>query len=253
MQMKKFGLVSDYLFSFLDAKETTSKLTIVETEKRHSCMPSYGMIHMFYIVKFSDDYTIASVPLNTSERVKSFLHENVSKYDIDDSLFVSTLKDLANEEAKKQFGKELKGHWNSLIFACNAETIKNPNPNIRAIRITDNRYECSDDVNFPDHCIPNGIVYSVVEDKKIVSLAHAHKTGDYQDIVADIGVDTANGYRKKGYARECVNAVARHVIERGGESVYICSPNNIASINTALSAGYKPFGKVLIFTVDSDA
>ena len=129
--MKKFGLVSDYLFSFLDAKETTGKLAIVETEKRHSCMPSYGMIHMFYIVKFSDDYTIASVPLNTSERVKSFLHENVSKYDIDDSLFVLSLKDLANEAARKQFGKELKGHWNSLIFAYNAETIKNPNPNIR--------------------------------------------------------------------------------------------------------------------------
>ena len=160
------------------------------------------------------------------------------------------MKELANEEAKTIFNKELKGYWNSLIFACDNETIAKPNENIKTLKIIDNSFECCDDVNFPEHCIPNGIVYGVIENNKIVSLAHAHKTGEYQDIVADIGVDTSKDFRKKGYARECVNSVARHVIERGGESVYICSPNNTASINTALSAGYKPFGKILIFTVE---
>ena len=250
--MKKFKLVNDYICSFLDAQKPTNKLTIVETDKRHRCMPSYGMIHMFYIVKFSDDSIVASVPLNTSEKIKMFLYENANKYDIDDNLFVLPLKELAGEEAYKLFGKELKGYWNSLIFACDAETIAKPNANIKTVKITDNSYECFEDVNFPNHCIPDGIVYGVVENNKIVSLAHAHKTGEYQDIVADIGVDTSIDYRKKGYARECVNSVARHVISKGGESVYICSPNNIASINTALSAGYMPFGKILIFTVESD-
>lgn len=250
--MKKFKLVNEYILSLLDAKETGSGLAIIETEKRHHCMPSYGMIHMFYIVKFYDDSIIASVPLNTSEKVKAFLRENVEKYDIDDSLFVSPLKELAKEEAKLLFNKELKGSWNSFVFACDAETIAKPSSNITTVKITDNSYECYGDVNFPDHCVPNGIVYSVIENNKIVSLAHAHKTGKYQDIVADIGVDTSKDFRKKGYARECVNSVARHVIERGGESVYSCSPNNTASIRTALSAGYKPYGKILIFTIDSD-
>jgi len=250
--MKKFKKVSEYIYSCLDATSVTDNLTIVETIKRHNCMTSYGMVHMFYIVKFLDDSIIASVPLNTSEKVKLFLHDNVKKYDIDDNHFIMPLKTLATEEAKRLFGKELKGYWNSLIFCCDAVTVANPNSNIKTVRITDDRYGYLDDVNFPDHCIPDGIVYGVIENNKIVSLAHAHKTGENQDIVADIGVDTSSDYRKKGYARECVNSVARHVIERGGESVYICSPNNIASINTALSAGYMPFGKVLIFTVDSD-
>ena len=250
--MKKFTHVYDYILSFLDAKTPTEKLTIVETEKRHSCMPSYGMIHMFYIVQFSDDFIIASIPLNTSEKTKLFLHENICMYDIDDNHFVSSLKELANEEAYKLFNKQIKGHWNSLIFACDAETLAKPNPDINTVRIIDERYECSEDVNFPDHCIPEGIIYSVVENNKIVSLAHAHKTEEFQEIVADIGVDTSSDYRKRGYARECVNSVARHAIETGGESVYICSPNNIASINTALSAGYVPFGKILVFTIDPD-
>lgn len=250
--MKKFKLVNEYIFSFLGAKEANNGLTIIETEKRHNCMPSYGMIHMFYIVKFYDGSIIASVPLNTSEKTKKFLCENFNKYDIDDDLFISPLKELAKEEAKLLFNKELKGYWNSFIFACDAETIAKPNSNITTVKITDNSFECYGDVNFPEHCIPNGIVYSVIENNKIVSLAHAHKTGEYQDIVADIGVDTSKDFRKKGYARECVNSVARHVIEGGGESVYICSPNNTASIQTALSAGYKPYGKVLIFTIEAD-
>lgn len=251
--MSKFKLVKEYIHSILDAKDVGKGLTIAETEKRHRCMPSYGIIHMFYIVKFEDGSIVASVPINTSEKVKSFLYENVQKYDIDDSTnFISPLKSLANAEAKRVFDKELHNSWNSLIFACNAETIGKPNPNVNTIMVVDKNFECYNDVNFPDHCIPDGVVYSVVEGNKIVSLAHAHKTGEYQDIVADIGVDTSKDFRKKGYARECVNAVARHFIEKGGESVYICSPNNTASIHTALSAGYKPFGKVLVFTVNPD-
>ena len=107
-------------------------------------------------------------------------------------------------------------------------------------------------MNFPDHCIPDGVIYSVIKDNKIVSLAHAHKTGEYQDIVADIGVDTSKNYRRKGYAWECVNSVARHYINNGGESIYTCSPDNIASIHTAISAGYINIGKSLAFTVIPD-
>jgi len=101
----------------------------------------------------------------------------------------------------------------------------------------------------PEHCLPNGVVYGVVEGNKIVSFAYAHITGEYQDIVADIGAETSKDFRRKGYARECVNAVARHVIQNGGESVYKCSLDNAGSIHTALSAGYKAYGKSLIFSV----
>ena len=248
-KMNEFKLVNDYMLFRLGATEMSREFKIVETERRHKRESSYGYVHMIWIVKFADDSVIASIPLNTSEKVKSFLCENINQYDIYDNFFVSQLKDLADFESKRIFGKESCGYTPSSIFACNSNTIASANENINVMRITDNSFECCDDIHFPDHCLPNGIIYSVVENNRIVSLAHAHKTGEYQDIVADIGVDTSIDYRRKGYARECVKFVARHFIEKGGESVYSCSPDNIASVNTALAAGYKPFGKSIAFTV----
>ena len=247
--MSKFMLVNDYVLFRLGAKNINDELTIIESERRNKCEVSYGYVHMIWIVKINNGSVIASVPFNTSEKVKSFLYDNIKNNDIYDDLFISPLKELAKIEAKKNFDKELRGCSSSLIFACNAETIAPLNPNVYTTKITDKNYQCFDDIHFPDHCIPDGVVYSVIENNKIVSLAHAHKTGEYQDIVADIGVDTSKEYRKKGYARECVNSVARHFIEKGGESIYTCSPDNFASIKTAISAGYEPFGKSLAFTV----
>jgi len=248
--MNKFKLVDEYMFSRLGLQSINKNLTIVETEKRHTCEISYGYINMIWIVKFIDNSVVASVPLNLSETIKSFIYDNIDKYDITDSLFITPLKELADKEAKKLFDKSLCRCFNSLIFACNNESIAPISQNVKTVRITDKRFECHDDIHFPEHCLPDGIIYGVIENNKIVSLAHAHKTGKYQDIVADIGVDTSKDYRRKGYARECVNSVARYVINKGGESIYICSPDNIASIHTATSAGYEPYGKTLTFAIN---
>jgi len=247
--MSKFKLIDEYMFSRLGGQNIYKRLTIIETEKRHSCEMSYGYISMIWIVKFSDDSVLASIPLNFSEKIKSFLYDNIEKYDITDDLFISQLKELADIEAKDLFDKSPCRCFNSLIFACNSETISPKNTNIKTIKITDKSFKCCDDIHFPEHCLPDGIIYTVIENNKIVSLAHAHKTGKYQDIVADIGIDTSKDYRRKGYARECVNSVARYVIDKGGESIYICSPDNTASIHTAVSAGYKLYGKSLTFSV----
>ena len=195
--MNEFKLVDEYMLFRLGAKEITKELTIVETERRHKCEISYGFIHMIWIVKFVDGSVIASIPMNTSEKVKSFLIENTGKYDIYDNYFVSHLKDLADIEAKRTFNKESCGSTSSVIFACNADTVTPANQSINTIRITDNAFEYCEDINFPEHCLPDGVIYGVVENNQIVSLAHAHKTGKYEDIVADIGVDTLKNYRRK--------------------------------------------------------
>ena len=247
--MNEFKLVNEYMFFRLGAKELSKNFRIIETERRLKCEPSYGYVHMIWIVKFIDGSIVASVPSGTSEKVKLFLSDSINKENIYDTFFISQLKDLADIEAKRIFGKESCRYTASSIFVCNANTIAPANQNIKTIRITDNNFECCDDVNFPGHCLPDGVIYGVIENSQIVSLAYAHKTGIYQDLVADIGVDTSKEYRRKGYARECVNSVARHFINRSGESVYACSPDNIASVSTALAAGYKPFGESFAFTV----
>jgi len=252
--MSDFHLVREYLLSRLGAniREADGDLTIIETERRHHCEMSYGYVHLIWIVSFNDGSVIASVPVNTSEDVKSFIRDHVKEIDIFDELFIAPMKQMTHCEAKRLLGKESCQCISDLVYACDGKTIAPANPNITAERIIDKRYECSGDIHFPDHCLPDGIVYGVYENSQIVSLAYAHKTGEYQDGVADIGVETSKDYRRRGYARECVNSVARHVIDKGGESVYLCSPNNTASIHTALSAGYAPYGKSLVVAVVPD-
>ena len=63
--------------------------------------------------------------------------------------------------------------------------------------------------------------------------------------VADLGVETAPACRRRGYAKTAVSAVVAHITERGGEARYGCSPDNHASIATARSAGFAPYGTAL--------
>jgi len=250
--MSEFALVREYLFSRLGAESIHDGLTIVESERRQRREMSYGYVHMIWIAAFADGPVVASVPLNASEEIKAFIHGNIEKFDVTDDEFISPLKALADSEAKRLFGQKSCRCFSDLMFACDAETIAPANPDVIPVRIVDNRFQCCKDIHFPGHCLPDGIVYGVEKKGKIVSVAYAHRTGEYQDVVADIGVETSRRFRRRGYARACVNAVARHVIANGGQSLYKCSPTNTASIHTALSAGYKPYGKSLIFSVSPE-
>lgn len=251
--MSEFRLVREYLLSRLGAEGTGDGLSIVESERRQRCEMSYGYIHMIWIADFTDGTAIASLPPGISGEIKAFIRDGIeSKADITDDAFISPLKALADGEAERLFGQKGSRCFSDLMFACDAETLAPANPDITTTRIMDDRFKCCKDIHYPGHCLPDGIVYAVTAKDKIVSTAYAHRTGEYQDIVADIGVETSKRYRRRGYARACVNAVARHVTASGGESLYKCAPTNVASIHTALSAGYKPYGKSLIFSVASE-
>ena len=251
MENSRFGLVREYLLTRMGITELNDKLTLIESERRLRCELSYGYVHLIWITGFDDGRIAVSLPPGIANDVKTYIRDNAVYNDIASKSFMSPLHELADRETKRLLGKNSCKCFTDLVFACDSESIKPPNPGVTAQRITDTRYECNADIWFPDHCLPDGVVYGVLENNKIVSLAYAHKTGEYQDTVADVGTVTSKEFRKKGYARECVNSVARHFIENKGESVYKCSPTNTASVSTALSAGYITYGKSLIFSVSS--
>jgi predicted GNAT family acetyltransferase len=98
----------------------------------------------------------------------------------------------------------------------------------------------------PAHCFPDGIVYGVIADGRVASVAYAHRTGVLEGLVADLGVVTAPAYRQRGYAKTAVAAVVAHVAAAGGEAVYACRPDNAASVATARSVGFVPLGASLV-------
>ena len=88
----------------------------------------------------------------------------------------------------------------------------------------------------------------MVRDAQVVSVAFAHRAGILEDRVADVGVETALAYRRQGGAQAAVSALVAHFTAHGGEARYGCSPSNEASVGTARSVGFIPYGKSLILS-----
>jgi RimJ/RimL family protein N-acetyltransferase len=65
--------------------------------------------------------------------------------------------------------------------------------------------------------------------------------------VVDVGIETAPAYRRKGYAQTALSSLVDHITNAGGEAIYICFSDNAASIATAKSVGFVPYGSSLIF------
>ncbi len=81
------------------------------------------------------------------------------------------------------------------------------------------------------------IVYAAVVDNKIVAVANTGETTDGEARDIEIGVDTAEKYRRHGYARACVSALASELSRLGHTAIYECASNNTASIRLAEGLG----------------
>ena len=83
--------------------------------------------------------------------------------------------------------------------------------------------------------LQNGFGYAAIEDGKIVSTAFsaAVSTGE-----TDIGVETKEAYRSRGYARMLVSVMCRDILALGKKPVWAHAEQNTASMRTAVSCGF---------------
>lgn len=72
-----------------------------------------------------------------------------------------------------------------------------------------------------------------------------------ENCVADVGVETAPPYRRRGYAQAVVAAVVEELTDVGGEAAYSCAPENVASVATVRSVGFVPYAKALVLVAPS--
>lgn len=82
------------------------------------------------------------------------------------------------------------------------------------------------------------VIYAAILDGKIAALANTGEpiTKDTPHEV-EIGVDTAEEYRRQGLGAACVYALASELCEGGRAAVYECASANTASIHLAESLG----------------
>lgn len=96
----------------------------------------------------------------------------------------------------------------------------------------------------PDPLEEGLLCFGTVLDGKIVSAA-SENPHDPEDTVIDIGVETAEGNERHGYAASNVAALAYYLLDPGITVTYIAEDRNPASLRVAEKVGFRPTAKEL--------
>ncbi len=246
----KFSLIDQYLGIQLDIPVSgiaPGETRIVESTRRLRCEQSYGYVHAFFGIWFADGRIAVSVPPGARPGVEEVFKEGEGSGFSFDPAWIERLSAPVNHSLAQAGLPTAKKTLDGRQFACNANTIRRWNTG-DCRRLRDESIPPAEGLSLPTHCFPDGIVYGVIEAGQVVSIAYAHRSGILVNRVADLGVETAAAYRRRGYAKTCVSAVTTHMTGMGGEGLYNCGPSNTASMATARSVGYELYGCTLILT-----
>ena len=257
LPMSTFPWIERYVSTLLDvdiAELEPGALTVVESERRLRPEQSYGFVQAFYGFWFEDGRIAVSVPPGAKDRVTALVGQGTESGPIRDPHALRVLEPngltAAVSAALVKAGLEpIYGIQKAWRFACSGALLRRWETGL-CRKLQGTSIPPAEGLHMPTHALEDGVVYGVIADGQIVSLAYAHRTGLLENRVADLGVETAPAYRHRGYAKTAVSAVTAHVTERGGEGLYGCAVDNKASIATARSVGYVPYARVLVLAAE---
>ena len=245
-----FPLVDEYMGIHMKVDFRSlrpGRVKVVASSRRFRKELSYGFVHGLWWVWLRDGRSAASVPPGARKAVEEILSDVRRSEQLFDPNLAEQLQVPVNEALRKAGLKAADRVIYSLGFACNASLLRR-HPYGDCRRLVDEIVPPAEGLRLPKHCFPDGIVYGVVADGMVVSVAFVHGTGIMEDQIADLGVETAPAYRRRGYAKTVVSAVVEHITRTGGEACYGCSPENDASSATARSVGFIPYRTSLILS-----
>lgn len=245
-------LVERYLSIRLDADLThlsPGETVVVETQRRLARETSYSFVRAAWYLRLVDGRRVLSIPPGAGTAAKEWLDRTAGDK-LPDGSEIEDLRRAIDQSLIQAGLPRTDRVFSDLIFACNRDSLV-----IRCSgdcrRLTDASIEPADGLTLPEHCFPDGLVYGVVADGRVVSVTFAHRTMLMEDQIVDVGIETSPNYRQRGYASAALSALTSHIIDLGGEGYYCCAPENAASINTARSVGYMPYGSSLMLVAPS--
>ncbi|MCP4639694.1 MAG: GNAT family N-acetyltransferase [bacterium] len=246
----RFPLVDEFLWTRMDvdpSRLAPGRIVVFESPRRVNRELGYGYVGGCWIVRFLDGRAAASVPPGTGAACHDLLGHLSGPEDIRDPETMCALKEYVNRGLAPQGVRPVNREFVDVFFACNRDHLRRDESGT-CRRLTDLIIPPAEGLGLPTQCFPDGICYGVVEEGEVASVAYAHRTGCMEDRVADLGVVTAPGHRRRGFAKTAVSAVVDHITRNGGEARYACRPDNHASIATARSVGFVPYGTSLKLT-----
>jgi len=247
--MHAFPLVDQYMGIRMGIDLATvepGRVVVVESPRRLRREQSYGFVHALWFLWLDDGRAAVSVPPGASDGVRAVVARLQDREGVFGPLLAALLKGQVDPALRHAGLGEPDRVLCDVDLACNASLLRRHRCG-DCRRLTDDSLPIAGGLDYPSHCFPDGIVYGVVADGKVVCLAHAHRPGVLEDRVADLGVPgTVSAYRRRGYAKTCVSAVVEQLTRLGGEARYGCAPDNAASIATARSVGFVPYAVSLV-------
>lgn len=249
MSLVAFPLLDRYLSVRLDAPldRLNPGFVLVETARRLQRETSYGFQHVLWWVWLADGRSVLSLVPGAGACVSEITRRVVSAEHLRDPKVAASLREALNGWLTQRGDTQISGGGLSLQFACNAAHLQ-VHQRSECRRLRDASIPPAPGLELPTHCFPDGLVYGAVVDGCVASVAYAHRTGLMEDQVADIGIETAPDYRRRGLAQTALSAVATQMIGQGGEVLYSCGAANPASIATARSVGCVPYATSLVLS-----
>ncbi len=218
---------------------TPGRTVVVESDRRLRREQSYGYLRALWWLWLADGRTAISVPPGAGPAVQAIAQQIRGPEELFQPDLAEALKIPINAALRRAGLPAVNRSHTEVSFACNAALLRRHRCG-DCCRLTDESIPPAEGLSLPTHCFPDGIVYAVIVDGRAVSIACAHRSGLMEDRVADLGVDTAEAHRRRGYAKTAVSAVVEHMTRTGGEAFYTCRPDNHASVATARSVGFVP-------------
>jgi len=215
---------------------------VVESSRRLRCEQSYGYVHALWWTWLEDGRSAISVPPGAKRAVAALAAGVLSAGELSGPDLVERLKIPVNRALAASAMPAVDRVAATVSVASSGPLPERAAP-CECRRLAGPDVPVAAGLTLPSHAFPDGVVYGVVADGVVAAVAYAHRTGEMENLVADMGVETAMPYRRRGYARAAVRAVAEHFASTGGESLYTTSPDNAASIATASSAGFRPWAR----------
>ncbi len=97
--------------------------------------------------------------------------------------------------------------------------------------------------------VAQGCIYGIYADGRLVSATDMPDVPYMADEVAEPGINTLEGYRRRGYARIVMGALLEHLLEMGRVPLWSCGAGNVASQRLAESVGFRKFADVIAVTL----
>lgn len=246
--MTRFALVDQYMGIRLQAdlaRLEPGQVVVIESGRRLGREQSYGYVHALWWLWLADGRSVVSVPPGAGSAVATIVEGTRGGEQLHDSDLAERLRTPVDRALLEGGVAATDRVIRGLCFACNQSLVRRHRFG-ECRPLVGQSLPPAEGLRLPIHCFPDGIAYGVIADGKVVSVAYAHRAGVMEDQVADLGVETAPAYRRRGYAKTSVSAVVGEITRRGGEARYGCSPKNLASVNTARSVGFRRYGVSLI-------